>query len=77
MLWESAEGGCLRGRWLPVEDLICFAYEDFPEDLRCWSVSLEEGGVIARLPGADPRDALREIGRSQEPLTCPGPSLGV
>lgn len=74
VLWENGAGQCLHGRWLAIDELICFSYEDDPDDLRCWDVLRSEEGVIAVSPEGS---ALRESRRSQENLTCPGPALGV
>ncbi|MEC9434259.1 MAG: hypothetical protein VYD87_15265 [Pseudomonadota bacterium] len=77
VLWQTADGQCLRGRWLPAADLICFSYEDDPDDVRCWQVTREPEGVSARVPGTPEDEVLRESGRHRAPLNCPGPALGV
>lgn len=76
-LWRPAEGECLRGRWEAREGRICFAYEDAPQDWRCWNVREGAEGLSAWLEGDPPELALREYAREREPLDCPGPDVGA
>lgn len=74
--WRDASGLCLHGRWEADDGLICFIYEDDPDDRRCWAVALDEGRVTAWLPGGAERP-LVEAFREKAPLDCPGPGLGA
>jgi hypothetical protein len=73
VVWSFLDGECLHGRWYEAGDAICFVYEDL-EGPRCWEF-FDEGRLRARFlgGGAD----LIELDRSEEPLECLGPNVGV
>ena len=74
--WSFLDGECAEGSWYEADGLICFAYEDRPDD-QCWSFRQGPTGLIARYEN-DPGD--NEVYQAQdtgEPLICPGPKVGV
>ena len=74
--WSFLDGQCKEGTWYQDGRLICFVYEDDPAP-SCWSFYRGAGGLIARL-GDDPDKALlHEASRSDEPMLCLGPEVGV
>jgi hypothetical protein len=74
--WSVAENLCQYGVWYPEGEAICFVYEDEPTP-HCWTFWLDSGRLKALsvndLPGAE----LTEVERTQTPLSCPGPDIGV
>ena len=76
VLWKAAGGECLHGAWEVESGLICFTYEDAPEDRRCWAVALSPEGLSAWMPDA-PDMPLQETARERTPLDCPGPGWGM
>ncbi len=76
VIWKPVAGQCSYGRWYeetPGE--ICFLYGD--KAPICWQFSKGAAGLeVQSFP--DPIAAqLTEAGRSDQPLTCPGPEVGV
>lgn len=74
--WSVAENLCQYGIWFQRDDMICFVYEDDPTS-HCWTFRLEGGALVALAEGALPGAELREAGQTGEPLSCPGPDVGV
>jgi len=74
--WSVAENLCQYGIWFQQDDMICFVYEDDPTS-HCWTFWLEGGALVALSDDALPGAELRELGQSTEPLSCPGPDVGV
>lgn len=35
VIWTTIGGRCSTGSWFPVEDQICFVYDDDPDE-KCW-----------------------------------------
>lgn len=78
VLWRAAGAEtCLHGTWEVENGLICFTYEDDPEDRKCWGVGLSDGRLSAWLPQSDDGAALVEASRDRAPLDCPAPGLGA
>jgi len=75
--WSFLDGRCLEGTWYDAQDLICFVYEDAPEDPICWTFYARPGGLRAVLEGGDLTQELYETDESDEPLFCLGPEVGV
>ena len=78
-IWRYADGTCANGRWFPVQDLICFVYENEPQRVQCWIFERREGTYYAR-PDGTPPESFGEIemsGSSRAPLICNAPDLGV
>jgi len=75
-IWSFANGTCVRGNWYEEKGLICFVYEnnDRPQ---CWTFLKNGERYSARLPDADPANDLVVIGRTDGPIACKGPDIGV
>ena len=74
--WRFTDSECQNGVWYPKGEDICFAYEDDPEDEKCWRFTLGPEGLVARFT-SDPSDlTLYEVEQGEE-LLCPGPRIGV
>ena len=76
VIWAFIGEECREGRWFPVEDNICFEYDDEPGRWHCWTFFLGNEGLVARSEGFGARD-LVEVQRSEEPMYCPGPDVGA
>lgn len=74
--WSFLDGRCLVGEWYERDGLICFVYDEEPEP-QCWSFRRGAGGLIARFENDPALNELYEVARSTEPLSCPGPDVGV
>lgn len=74
--WRVAENQCQYGIWFQKDDMICFVYEDDPTS-HCWTFWLDGGALVALSEDALPGAELREVDRTTEPLSCPGPDVGV
>lgn len=66
---------CFKGSWHPVDDLLCFTFED-PSFDACWRFRSASGRLHGA--GAGPVQGFRifEIGRSPLPLSC-APEVGA
>ena len=76
VIWSFLDGTCQRGIWFGERDEICFLYDGQPEAL-CWYFFDDGSRKTARIVGDDPADDLVVVGKSPEPLACPGPDVGV
>lgn len=74
--WSVAPDECQYGTWYPQDDYICFVY-DYDPDPSCWTFWLREGRLVALSIADAPGAELQEAERSQSPLPCPGPDVGV
>lgn len=74
VVWAFEGSDCQYGRWYPQGEQICFAYED--GEPQCWVFARDGSGLSARYMN-DPGLQLSEVAQSPEPLTCPGPDVGV
>ena len=74
--WSFLDGTCQRGIWFGERDEICFLYDGRPEAL-CWYFFDDGSRKNARIVGDDPANDLVVSGQSREPLSCPGPDVGV
>ncbi|WP_103256468.1 hypothetical protein [Tabrizicola aquatica] len=74
--WSVAPDECQYGTWYPEGDFICFVYEYDPNP-SCWTFWLREGRLVALSIADAPGAELTEAERSQTPLPCPGPDVGV
>ncbi|MDQ2091990.1 hypothetical protein [Marimonas arenosa] len=75
--WSFLDGQCMDGYWWEDAGLICFAYEDRPDDHHCWSFRLQAGGLAARFENDPSGRELYEVEQSDKPMTCLGPKIGV
>lgn len=72
VVWAFTGAECRRGLWYEEAGQICFVYETDPEP-QCWSFYATPDGLAAVYendPGGSP---LVEVGKSADPLICPGP----
>ena len=76
VVWTFLNGECQNGTWFEDDGLICFVYDREP-DPQCWSFTRSADGLIARFENDPEQTELYEVRRSNEPLICPGPDLGV
>ena len=74
--WSFLDGDCKEGLWWEENGQICFAYEDNPVP-QCWTFFEGPGGLTARFENDPGATELYEVDRSDEPLICPGPDVGV
>ncbi|HEY9040448.1 MAG TPA: hypothetical protein VIN05_16085 [Roseovarius sp.] len=74
--WSFLDGRCMEGEWYAEGDLICFVYDEEPVP-QCWSFRQGSRGLIALFANDPALDELYEVERSTEPLSCPGPDIGV
>lgn len=77
VLWAFIGDQCQEGVWYEREGMICFIYDDNPAE-QCWSFYRTDRGLRAVFEGPDgPSTELYEVDQSNQPLTCPGPGVGV
>lgn len=69
----DAEGPCREGEWFPKDDMICFVYQGNP-DQHCWQFFRDGPRVLAQ---TDDGDLSTEVTLADQPLSCPGPDVGV
>ena len=75
--WSFLDGKCKEGVWYEAADNnICFVYEDRPDDAQCWTFERSPGGLTATFQGPSGR-VLYEARRTEEPMLCLGPEVGV
>jgi hypothetical protein len=74
--WSVAPGECQYGSWYPQDRQICFVYEYDP-DPHCWTFWKEGDALVAQSDTGIPGFELYEADRSEVPLACPGPDVGV
>lgn len=74
--WSVAPGECRYGSWYPEDSSICFVYEYDPTP-HCWTFWMEDGALVALSDSGLPGPELHEADRSDTPLDCPGPDVGV
>jgi hypothetical protein len=76
--WTFLDGQCQEGIWYEDDGLICFVYDNQP-DPQCWSFRRAPGGggLIAQFENDPAQTELYEVRRTDEPLVCPGPEVGV
>ena len=74
--WSFAPGECQYGSWYAEGSYICFVYEYDPAP-HCWTFWKEDGALVALSDTGQPGEELHEADRSDTPLACPGPDIGV
>ena len=75
--WAFVGDQCQDGIWYEADGKICFLYEDRPDDPQCWVFTRDEGRLNALFAGTEDERRLYEAARTDEPLICPGPDVGV
>jgi len=74
--WAFMGDQCRDGFWYEeAGGQICFVYDDL-EGPQCWIFTRSGGRLMARFQGDGGRE-LYEAQRSEEPLRCLGPDVGV
>lgn len=74
VLWAFVGEECREGLWFPVDQKICFEYDDEPGRLHCWTFYEQADGLTARSEGMG---GQVRVERSSEPMFCPGPEVGA
>lgn len=74
--WSFLDGECKDGDWYPVGNQICFEYEDGTGP-QCWTFFQDTGGLRAKFQGGDFESELYEARKSDKPMVCLGPKVGV
>jgi len=74
--WSFLDGKCKAGRWWEQNGQICFVYEDNPVP-QCWTFFDGPRGLTARFENDPEATELYAVDRSDEPLMCLGPDVGV
>jgi hypothetical protein len=69
------DGSCLKGRWFPEGDAICFLYEEDPVQ-HCWRFWSEGASVVAEYVNSNGNFSTT-VTLSDEPVNCLGPDAGV
>lgn len=75
--WAFVGDECRNGAWFEAEGQICFVYEDEPGNPQCWVFTQDGGRLNALFAGREDGRRLYEAARTDEPLYCPGPDVGV
>lgn len=76
VIWSFLDGTCQEGHWYPQGSLICFTYNDLPGP-QCWRFFDSPEGLTARFENAPEASKLIATQQNHDPLTCPGPDIGV
>lgn len=80
LIWAFEGDECVRGQWFEDGDEICFAYEDGALSA-CWLFTMDGDrlrGTATRLGSGSLTDLqIFEVSHTDQPLTCPGPDVGV
>jgi hypothetical protein len=74
--WSFLDGDCQEGYWYEDGPRICFVYETEPSP-QCWRFERSDGRLTAQFEGGGNVTELYEMRQSREPLSCPGPKVGV
>jgi hypothetical protein len=74
--WSVAPNQCDYGSWYAEGSRICFVYDHDPTP-HCWTFWSENGALVALSDTGRPGEELHEANRSETPLACPGPDIGV
>ena len=76
--WSFLDGQCKDGYWYDTpERLICFVYEDRPDDPQCWAFYNEGGRLRASFKDGAQAAPLYQMKKSDESMLCLGPKTGV
>jgi hypothetical protein len=74
--WSVAPDECQYGSWYAQDRFICFVYEYDPVP-HCWTFWKEGEALVALADTGLQGQELYEADRSDTPLSCPGPDVGV
>jgi hypothetical protein len=80
LLWAFEGDACVEAIWFDRGNEICFAYPD-GKISACWHLYMGEDGLYGvateLASGSTERLEIHEVARSDRPLACPGPDVGV
>lgn len=74
--WAFTAEECKLGHWFPQDQQICFLYDGDPQP-KCWLIWPEGDGLAAAYATDTPDIPPRQVRETDEPLSCPGPDVGV
>ncbi|MDF1873821.1 hypothetical protein [Vannielia sp.] len=75
--WVNSAGECMTGYYDQLDDMICFHYDQKPNEPQCWTIFIEPEG-LRHVFLNDPNMAVQlEIPDVDDPLLCLGPEVGV
>lgn len=74
--WAYTADECREGFWYEDGADICFVYENNPNP-QCWQFFRQPDGLMARFTGAEDGRELYEAQKTDKPLACLGPNVGV
>jgi hypothetical protein len=74
--WAFEADNCLVGTWYEKGDQICFTYDNGGEPA-CWLFFDLGGYVKGRFMGEGGGWEIYELDKTNEPLSCTGPDVGV
>ena len=78
VIWQFSDGTCIPGGYTIEDGAMCFFYAPDPGNAQCWDMLEDEGGMFARLRGAeDDSGDLRITWRTPIPLSCETPPGGA
>ncbi|MCU0907661.1 MAG: hypothetical protein MUF73_09485 [Rhodobacteraceae bacterium] len=79
--WAFVEDECQEGTWYEAQvegqPMICFIYDDAPDNEQCWTFFRTVRGLKARFMNDPSARELYEVEQSDTPLMCLGPRIGV
>ncbi len=76
--WAYVGDECRDGYWYEaVGGEICFVYENAPTSPQCWRFTERAGRLSAVFTGAEDGRELYEAEKTDEPMVCLGPDVGV
>jgi len=76
--WAFDGSDCKDGKWWEAEKgLICFTYENTPDNTQCWNFFKSRKGLRAVFMSEPEGRALYEARASRQPMLCLGPKVGV
>jgi hypothetical protein len=78
--WAFIEDECQEGYWYETQidggPMICFVYENAPDNHQCWTFFQSARGLKARFMNDPNARELYEVQQSREPMICLGPRVG-
>ncbi|MBV1903064.1 MAG: hypothetical protein KUG58_05450 [Marinosulfonomonas sp.] len=76
--WAFDGSDCQDGKWWEAEKgLICFTYENAPDDTQCWNFFKSRKGLQAVFMSEPEGRTLYEARASHQPMLCLGPEVGA
>jgi hypothetical protein len=77
VIWAFVGDDCRDGKWYEDQGMICFVYDDNPNDPQCWLIFDGESGLQVQSMQFPDSPPLIAVEQSPEPLACLGPNVGV